>query len=148
MADTKKLRFSKHFFVFFGCFWAYVEQPYGHISWATSMPFVSINAMNSRTNPWHFGKFFFENWVFWKAQFFRVGHFEIFCFNFFFCFVHIKIIQSLLVSKDGSRFWSNQTWQHFLTHAKHFYSKCTSPSTHFVTLYLLLLLNVSSVVEF
>ena len=28
--------------------------------------------------------------------------------------------QRLLVSKDGSEFWSSQTWQHFLTQTKHF----------------------------
>ena len=32
--------------------------------------------------------------------------------------------QSLLVSKDGLKFWSSQTWQHFLTQTKHFASEC------------------------
>ena len=42
------------FFVFLGCFWAYVVQPHNHIGWATSMPFTSINSTNPRTNPWNF----------------------------------------------------------------------------------------------
>ena len=29
---------------YFVCFWAYIRQPHGHIGWATSMPFVSINS--------------------------------------------------------------------------------------------------------
>ena len=61
-----------------------------------------------------------ENWRFWKMHFFWVGHFE-----FFFCFFPMKISQSLLVSKDGSKFWSSQTWQHFLTHTKHSWGECT-----------------------
>ena len=39
---------------FFACFWAYVGQPHDHISWATPMPFASINSTNPRTNPWNF----------------------------------------------------------------------------------------------
>ena len=40
-----------------------------------------------------------------------------------FCFLPMKASQSLMVSKDGS-FWSSQTWQRFLTHAKHFAPEC------------------------
>ena len=41
---------KKGIFCFLGCFWAYVGQPHGHIHWATSMPFASINPTNpSRT---------------------------------------------------------------------------------------------------
>ena len=77
------------FFVFFGCFWAYVGQPHDHIGWATSMPFASINPTNPRTNPWNFWKkilriggagkltfclvfsfFVFGYWVFQKKIFF------------------------------------------------------------------------------
>ena len=39
---------------FFACFWAYVRQPHNHISWATPMPFASINSSSPRTNPWNF----------------------------------------------------------------------------------------------
>ena len=42
----------------------------------------------------------------------------------FFCFFLIKTSQSLLVSKDGSKFWSSQMWQHFLTQTKHFDREC------------------------
>ena len=41
---------------FFACFWAHVGQPHGHIGWATSLPFASINPTNPRTNPWNFGR--------------------------------------------------------------------------------------------
>ena len=39
---------------FLGCFWAYVGQSQDHISWATPMPFVSINSTNPKTNAWNF----------------------------------------------------------------------------------------------
>ena len=57
----------------------------------------------------------FENWRIWKSQFFWVGHFEKKK-----SFILMKISQSLFVSKDGSKFLSSQTWQHFLTRAKNF----------------------------
>ena len=60
-------------------------------------------------------------------MFFWVGHFDFFFSKIFFCFFPMKISQSLLVSKDGSKFWSSQTWQHFLTHAKHFEGECMWP---------------------
>ena len=47
----------------------------------------------------------FENWRFWKSH---------------------KIWNKILVSKNGSKFWSSQTWQHFLTRAKHFDGECVS----------------------
>ena len=34
----------------FVCFW----QPHDHISYATPIPFASINSTNPRTNPWKF----------------------------------------------------------------------------------------------
>ena len=40
--------------LFFACFWAHVRQPHDHISWATPMPFPSINSINPKTNPWNF----------------------------------------------------------------------------------------------
>ena len=95
------------FFVFFGCFWAYVGQPHGHIGWATSMPFASINPTNPRANLLNFHEIFFENWRFWKIQFFWVGHFEFFFFfkHFFFCFIPMKISPNLYGRMDGSQFW-------------------------------------------
>ena len=68
----------------------------------------------------------FENWRFWKTLFFWVGHFEFYFSKkiIFFCFFPIKTCQSLLVSKDGSKFWSSQMWQHFLTQTKHFDREC------------------------
>ena len=74
----------------------------------------------------------FENWRFWKMHFFWVGHFEFFFLKkkIFFCFFPMKISHSLLVSKDGSKFWSSQTWQHFLNHTKHSWGECII-SAHF-----------------
>ena len=73
-----------------------------------------------------FSQKFFENWWFWKMHFFWVGHFEFFFSKkIFFFFFPMKISQSLLVSKDCSKFWSSQTWQHFLTHTKHSWGECT-----------------------
>ena len=51
----------------------------------------------------------------------------------FFCFIPMKTCQSLLVSKDGSKFWSSQTWWHFLTHAKHFEGKCNVLWTEYIS---------------
>ena len=70
----------------------------------------------------------------------RIGDFEKRCFlesailifflNFhFFCFFPMKTSQSLLVIKDGSKFWSSQIWQQFLTHAKHFEGGCIVKGT-------------------
>jgi hypothetical protein len=44
----------------------------GHIGWATSMPFASINSTNPRNNPWKFHKTIlrigdFEKQPFWKT---------------------------------------------------------------------------------
>ena len=50
---------------FFGCFWAFVGQPHGHIHWATSMPFASFNATNPRTNLRNF-----------REKFLRIGDFK------------------------------------------------------------------------
>ena len=109
--------------MFFGHFWGYVGQPHCHIGWATSMPFASFNSTNPRTNPWNFHK-----------KILRIGNFEKLCFfesailnlkkTNVFCFFPIKPSQSLLFSKDGSKFWSIQTWQSFLAHAKHFEGEC------------------------
>ena len=60
------------FYVFLGCFWAYVKQPHSHIDWATPMPFKSINPINPRTNPWNFQKKILRigwagKWVFFES---------------------------------------------------------------------------------
>ena len=71
-----------------------------------------------------------QNVMDWIGGFENLGFFEsaILIFfskkNIFFCFFPMKISQSLLVSKDGSKFWSSQMWRHFLTHAKHFEGEC------------------------
>ena len=78
------------------------------------MPYASIYPTNPRTNPWNFCKKILRIGGIEKLFFFWVGHFE------FFCFIPMKTSKSLLVSKDGSKFWSSPTWQHFLTQTKHF----------------------------
>ena len=72
----KSLLSYKLWLAFFACFWAYVGQPDGF-------------------------------WRSWKTQFFWVGHFEFFFSKKknFFCFIPMKTCQSLLVSKDFSKFW-------------------------------------------
>ena len=37
----------------------------------------------------------------------------------------MKTYQSFLGSKEWSKFWSSQTWQHFLTQTKHYAPECT-----------------------
>ena len=81
---------------FFGCFWAFVRQPHGHIHWATSMPFASFNPTNPRTNPLNFHKKIsrigdFEKWPFFESAILNLKK--------------MKTSQSLLVSKDVSKFW-------------------------------------------
>ena len=54
LANVSSKTGKNAFFVFLGHFWAYVGQPHGHMGWAKSMPFASINSTNPRTNPWNF----------------------------------------------------------------------------------------------
>ena len=87
-------------------FWAYVGQPDGHIGWVTLMPFASINPTNPRTNPWNFGG---NCSTFGEVE--KLSFFESAILNYFFqkknffCFIPMKTCQSLLVSKDFSKFW-------------------------------------------
>ena len=93
------------------------------------MRFASINPTNPRTNPWNFHKKILRIGDFEKCTFFESAILNFFFQKkIFFCFFPMKISQSLLVSKDGSKFWSSQMWRHFLTHAKHFDGECNSPS--------------------
>ena len=86
--------------MFFGCFWAYVGQPHGHIHWASSMSLASINPTNPRTNLWNFRKFFS-----------RIGKFEkrpfwiFFLEFFFFCFNFTKISPNVYGRMNRSKFW-------------------------------------------
>ena len=90
---------------FFGCFWAFVRQPHGHIHWATSMPFASFNLTKDRSQ--RFSRKNFENWRFWKMSFFWVSHFEFFFLKKKkkFCFIPMKISLNLYGRMDGSKFW-------------------------------------------
>ena len=85
--------------MFFGCFWAYVGQPHGHIHWATSMPFASINPTNPRTNLWNFREIFLRIGDFEKLSFFESAILN------FFCFIPMKISPNLYGRMDGSKFW-------------------------------------------
>ena len=112
MADSKKLRFSKFhrlvldWFELFGCFWAYVGQPHGHIGWATSMPFASINLTKVTQGPICeiFAKFFWELVVL-NISVLLSRPFWIFFSRFFFCFIPIKISTNSYGTMDGSEFW-------------------------------------------
>ena len=83
------------FFVFLGCFWVYVGQPHEHIGWATSMPFASIYPIHPRTNPWNFGKKYWELLVLKNSVF--LSHFGFFFKNIFVCFIPMTISQNLLI---------------------------------------------------
>ena len=80
---------------YFACFWAYIGQPHGHIDWATSMPFASINSINPGTKPWKFHK-----------KILRIGDFEKRC-----CFLSWPFWFFLLYSyKNKSNFIDEQGW--------------------------------------
>ena len=101
-----KNRQKMHFFVFLGHFWAYVGQSHGHIGWATSMPFASINPTNPRTNPWNFHENFLRiggagKWAFFESAILNF----FFKKKVFFCFIPIKISPNLYGRMDGSKFW-------------------------------------------
>ena len=85
VSEGKAKQPKNAFFVFLGCFWAYVRQPHDHISWAELMAFASINPTNPRTNLWNFHEKFlricdFEKWPFWiffpKKNFFLLHSHE------------------------------------------------------------------------
>ena len=140
-------RQKMYFWCFLGHFWAYVGQPNGHMGWATSMPFISINSINPRTNPWYLHKKILRIWRFWKTHFFWGSHFEFFFSKkYFFCFIPMKISHKLCVRIDGTQFlrlwWftaknhSPQTYQPAVySYTKYFiielYSKGGPLSGHF-----------------
>ena len=96
------LIFKQNFFfftknAFFGCFWAFVGQPHGHIHWATSMPFASFNPTNPRTHLRNFREIFLSFGDFENLSFFESA--------IFFLFIHMKISRNLYGRMDGSKFW-------------------------------------------
>ena len=79
-------------YAFFACFGAYVGQPHGHIGWAKSMPFASINPTNPRTNPWNFHEKILRiggagKWGFFEAA---ILNFLSRPFWIFLCFISVK----------------------------------------------------------
>ena len=75
---------------FFACFRAYVRQPHDHISWATPMPFASINSTKPRTNPWNFHKKYWELAELENEVFLSRPLWNFFFKKIFFCFISIK----------------------------------------------------------
>ena len=99
MGIKLKNRQKMPFFVFLGCFCPYVRQPHNHIGWVNSISFASINPTNPRTNPWNLHKSNLRIGDFEKLSFFELAALE------YFCFLPMKISQSYLDIKDGSKFW-------------------------------------------
>ena len=78
----------------------------GHIAWATSNPFASINPTNPRTISWKFGTNCSAFGGGWKTQFFWVGHYDFFFKNKNFSVSNLlKLVTSLWDTKDGMKFW-------------------------------------------
>ena len=108
LSDISSKTAKKVFFVLLGHFWAYVGEPHGHIGWAKSMPFASINQSYYPKDPsrsiWQKN---IENWPFGKMRFFWVGHFGFFFRkkNNFFLLNPMKNSQRFLDSNDGLKFW-------------------------------------------
>ena len=98
LSDISSKTGKKCIFVFLGHFWAYVGQPHGHIDWATSLPFASINPTNPRTNPWNFHKKILRIGGVEKLSFFESAILN------FFCFIPMKISHKLCVRMDGTQF--------------------------------------------
>ena len=69
---------------FLAYFWAYVGQPHKHTSWATPIPFTSINSTNPRTNPWKFHEKILK-----IGRAGKRGIFESAILNFF-CFISVE----------------------------------------------------------
>ena len=78
----------------------YVGKPHGHIGWAKSMPFTSINPTNPKTNPWNFGGNCSAFGDVEKLSFFESAILIIF----FFAFIPIEISHNLWDTKEGTNF--------------------------------------------
>ena len=93
---------------FFACFWAYIEQPHDHISWATPMLFASINSTNPKTNPWNFHeKILRIGGRSWKMRFFEAAILNFLSrpFWFFFYFISVKSPALLIEVSFFSALW-------------------------------------------
>ena len=100
------------FFVFLDHFWAYVGQPHGHIGWAASMPFSSINYTNPRSNPLNFCEKILR--IYDSREFFFSPPF----WGQIFCFIPMKTSQNLLDNQNNFDDYSG--FQPKITHLKHF----------------------------
>ena len=111
--QTKKSSFtssanSQYFFVKISCIGPLVRPFLSSCLMASRphrlpMPFASINPTDQRTNPWNFHKKYWELAEL-ENELFLVCHFQFF-FQKKICFIPIRTCQSLLVSKDFSKFW-------------------------------------------
>ena len=102
MFENKPSCLFSSFSCFSGCFCAYVGQPHDHIGWTTSMPFVSINPTNPRTNPRNFHKKILRIGDFEKRRFWKSAIFNFFKKKNFFLLHPIKISHKLCDRINGS----------------------------------------------
>ena len=82
--------------VLLALFWAHVGHSDGNICWSTLMPLTSIYPTNPRTNPWNFCEKILRIGEVENLRFFWISHFE-----FFFCFIPIKISHKLCDGMNG-----------------------------------------------
>ena len=118
---TKAQKQPKNAFsVLFGCFWAFVGQPHGHIRWATSMPFASFNPTNPRTNLRNFRKKIlrigdFEKWPFFESAILIL-----------FASFTWKQVKVYWLARMGRNFDDYPGFQPKITPPKHFSRECIS----------------------
>jgi hypothetical protein len=81
-------------------------------SWPYRLSHINALHINQSYQPkgqsMKFSQILFENWRFWKIQFFWVSHFDFFFSKknqFFFCFIPMKISQRFLDIMDVTKFW-------------------------------------------
>ena len=72
--------------------------------WAGNRGNLSISSTNLRTNLWNFREKILRINGLVNLSFFKTAILD-FLFEIFFCFIHMKISQRFLASKDWSKFW-------------------------------------------
>ena len=109
-----------------GHFWAYVGQPHGHIDWAKSMPFASINSTNPRTHPAQFGKKILRIDRLAKWGFFESAILDFFFSKkkIFFCLIPWKIVKGSWIARMGQNFDDYPGFQPFRSWANTYAQDC------------------------